>query len=137
VWCKAGDKPVVGKCRKTLKVHVYAGISYYGVTPLFFVHGTSKAGDLETSVTSKRYIEILNNCLLPSFQNTMEPHVANPVFQQDNASAHTSKETTTYLNSTGIYMLQQWPALSPDLSPIENAWAILQNKMDRSSIVSF
>lgn len=80
VWCKAGEKPILPKLRKSQKVHVYAGISYYGVTPLFFVHGTSGARDIETSVTSKGYIKILNDCLIPSFKSIMEPKVTTPIF---------------------------------------------------------
>ena len=51
---------------------MYAGISYFGVTPLIFVHGTSGWKGLETSVTSERYIKILNDCLLPAFHALMD-----------------------------------------------------------------
>lgn len=53
--------------KKAHKVHVYAGISYYGVTPLIFVHGTTGVKHLPTSVTSEKYIKILQDCLLPAF----------------------------------------------------------------------
>ncbi len=54
----------------------------------------------------------------------MEGKVRAPIFQQDNAPAHTSRITTAYLDSTNLRLLE-WPPQSPDLSPIENAWAIL------------
>ncbi len=52
VWCKKGDRPKIPTVKKVKKIHVYAGISVHGVTPLFFVEGTSDARECATSVTS-------------------------------------------------------------------------------------
>ncbi len=52
VWCKKGDMLTIPTVKKVKKVHVYAGISVHGVTPLFFVEGTSDARECATSVTS-------------------------------------------------------------------------------------
>lgn len=54
IWCRKGDKPTMPTTRRVQKVHVYAGISYYGVTPLFFVQGTS-GGSKDTSVNAAKY----------------------------------------------------------------------------------
>ena len=41
--------------------------------------------------------------------------------QQDNARAHTARLTMQVLANAHVPVLE-WPALSPDLSPIEHLW---------------
>ncbi len=50
------------------------------------------------------------------------------VLQQDNAKPHTAAITTAWLRSRRVRVLN-WPACSPDLSPIENIWRIIKRKI--------
>ncbi len=50
------------------------------------------------------------------------------VFQQDNAKQHTAAITTAWLSRRRVQMLN-WPACSPDLSPVENIWRIIKRKI--------
>jgi hypothetical protein len=119
------------------KVHVYAGISVYGATPLFEVQGTSGHEGIGKSVNAAAYQQLLGNCMLPAFERIMSPRTRRPIFQQDGATCHTAKSTKAYLDRAGIDILTPWPANIPDLSPIENAWADLQRKINKKSITSF
>ena len=52
----------------------------------------------------------------------------NWLFQQDNTSIHVSRSTKNWLEERNIQCLS-WPALSPDLNPIENIWDYLVRKV--------
>ncbi len=86
-------------------------ISAYGMGNLHVLEGTMNA---------ERYINVLEQHMLPSRQR---------VFQQDNAKPHTAAAIkTAWLNSRRVRVLN-WPACSPDLSPIENIWHIIKQKI--------
>ncbi len=74
---------------------------------------------LEGTMNAERYKKVLEQHMLPSRQR---------VFQQDNAKPHTAAITTVWLRSRRVRVLN-WPACSPDLSPIENIWHIIKRKI--------
>ena len=71
-----------------------------------------------SNLNAQRYIDqILRPVLVPFLQ----AHPVVSTFQQDNACHHTAQLTTAYMQQNNIRLLP-WPAVSPDLSPIEQLW---------------
>ncbi|XP_063855001.1 uncharacterized protein LOC135097165 [Scylla paramamosain] len=50
------------------------------------------------------------------------------IFQQDLAPCHTSKIVKNFMTEKNIQVLD-WPGNSPDVSPIENLWAICKSRL--------
>ena len=59
------------------------------------------------------------------------PHVVsnNRVWMQDGARVHTAKKNKQYLRNKGCNFIDDWPANSPQLNPIEQVWSLLQKKI--------
>lgn len=77
--------------------------------------------ELEQRSVSNDYISLLRDFVKPFLDEQFETDY---VFQQDNASFHVSKLTLDWMRAEG-FPFMEWPARSPDLSPIENVWSLL------------
>jgi transposase len=74
---------------------------------------------------SADYVSTLESHLIPFID------VENEIFQQDNAPIHTSGVTMEWFRSKNINVMP-WPALSPDLNPIENVWGMMTQQVYRN-----
>ena len=97
---------------------VWGSISVRSCTELLVLNGT---------LTGQRYInEVLQPVVLPFVQ---QHHV---VLQDDNARPHRARIVQQFLQQNNVDHLD-WPARSPDLSPIEHVWDILGQRVRQSS----
>ncbi len=113
LWAKEeGDLPACYQysVQKPASLMVWGCIIAYGMGSLHVLEGTMNA---------ERYIKVSEQHMLPSRRR---------LFQQNNAKPHTAAITTAWLHSRRVRVLN-WPACSPDLSPIENIWCIIKRKI--------
>ena len=90
------------------------GISYEQETHLHFINGNLNA--------QRYHDEILRPIVVPFICRN---HL---MFQHDNAQPHVSRNCTQFLEAENGSVLP-WPALSPDMSPIEHVWDALDQRV--------
>ena len=56
----------------------------------------------------------------------------NFVYQDDNARHHRVRTVVNFMKTEGIEHME-WPAVSPDMNPIENMWSEVTCTMDASA----
>jgi len=123
VWRQSGERYESANLRPTFKSGresdmVWGGFSSMGRTPLFRMEG---------SMNSQSYTQLLEtqvfHYLCADFGS---PDGA--WFQEDLAPCHTAKKCKAAKQALGLKVLP-WVGQSPDLNPIENAWAELERRL--------
>ncbi len=108
------------------KVMMWGCFSYRGPGPLVPIEGNMNAN---------KYRETLNEHLVPQVNAWFAARIRRCIFQQDNAPCHKALMVRQFLDNQR-FQVMNWPPYSPDISPIENLWAIIKRKLHVTAIVS-
>ena len=103
---------IVGK----FKVNIWGFVSY-SKSAIYQIHG---------SFNRENYLAILRD--RGAIDSILDTNPRVTLFQQDNLRTHFVQEVTEYLDERGLEILE-FPAYSPDLSPIENVWALFKRRV--------
>ena len=124
VWRRSDERFAGGKTNRTVKnkkgIMVWLGISS---------DGSSRLVRCPDRMDSAQY----QSCVLtPCLNFIRHPNPArrdSVVFMQDGASCHTSRSTLDFLRMHHVNLLTPWPAMSPDLNPVEHCWSWLAARL--------
>lgn len=120
-WVRDGEEATPRQTTKwPTRIRVWAGISSKGKTPLIRIPKSLNAAEFE---------KLLQDDLLPLMRNIYANEEESFVLMQDGDGTHTAKRVKKMLEEEGIEQLLPWPAHSPDLNPIENAWAMIERHL--------
>jgi hypothetical protein len=138
-WVPIDEVPTRQVVKHSPAVHVYAGFSASGVTPLIEVSGTTGhkfivEGKLMKGVRGPEYQHVLKQHLIPAARQMFGR--SKWQLLQDNAPPHRAASTAALLAQEGVQVVQHWPGNSPDLNPIENLWAWLAGRLSSKHITT-
>jgi transposase len=121
-----------GRERWIPKVHTWGVLWEDGFQTFELPEGEGPRGGL----TADQYVEFVSVRLPIIARQARKFAGERPVYwMQDGASVHKPEVIKKMCADNGIRFLEGWPAHSPDMNPIENAWAILKAAMSRELLL--
>jgi hypothetical protein len=133
-----------------LRVNLYMGITKFGVTKVHKVTGShgmksaylNKKKQPARNITAHEYGDVVGTFLKEGKRIFTSQGCATFKLQQDNDPTHpkaAAQQIDAWNASRSGFRVElfQWPPHSPDLSPIENVWGIVQREVDALGCKNF
>ena len=76
------------------------------------------------------YQNLLQQKLIPIAREWFGDEKVDWELQQDKATCHTAKSTMRFLEEKSIEVVEGWPTKGDDINPMENLWAILDERLE-------
>ena len=95
--------------------------------------GASQLCRLDGKFYLAEYLNMLSNIVEPFAPEIMP---SNWIYQQDNSSVHAAPIVKKWFKDHNFNLLD-WPPQSPDLSPIENLWAIIKRQLKHTKCKNY
>ena len=111
-WVKRGDHIFMEKDKFPFSIMVWAGIVGNRKTQLLVC---------PQRLDAEGYVQLLEGNGIVDFLRQIGDGA---IFQQDGAPCHRAARARRWFERNNVTVLEGWPANSPDLSPIEQIWAI-------------
>ena len=105
----------------------WGAISYHGKTSLVWVEDYQEYGTKGGGYDAEAYIAVLEDV-----RAELEQRAGRGWWlQQDGATPHTAEITQEYLREEKFLFIpkEDWPPNSPDLSPIEDVWGVMDHRL--------
>ena len=117
MWTKNGNIRTAPTVKHTQKIHIWAGFSSAGTFTLCI---------FTENLTARIFCDIINGHLL---EQARVLHGEKWFLVQDNDPKHTAKITKAWLEQNVPQNTIDWPSQSPDVNPIENLFAWLEQEL--------
>ena len=129
-WQKPGERITTTFTKHPSKLHVWAGMGYYGKFQLYF---------FQENLDQHLYQQILRSRLKEK-KITYAPGSSRIrkkwVFLQDNDPKHKAKKSMELLEELVGTRYIKHPPYSPDLNPMENIWSHLNRKVQEHHVTT-
>lgn len=130
-WADRNPNEVHERPLHSSKVTVWCAVSSHGVIGPYFFENEER---ITMTVTSDRYVEMLQSFVAPALNNFPQLHEA--WFQQDGATSHTARQSMAAVRELfGNRVISRfgdipWPPRSPDLSVCDFfLWGYLKSRV--------
>ena len=94
------------------------------------LYGAGELNHIEGRFTAAKYLEILEECFLPSLRDSPYSFEDRLIFVHDNCPIHRAGIINRWFEDHPTLELLNWPSKGCDMNPIENVWANMVNSWE-------